>query len=45
MVQMKDQISRKRTKQNGDKQFIRGRVQSTGDKEAQGIQWVVDTIK
>ena len=31
-----DQNSRKRTKQNGDKQSIRGRVQNTGYKDAQG---------
>ena len=31
-----DQNSRKRTKQNGDKQSIRCRVQNTGYKNAQG---------
>ena len=31
-----DQNSRKRTKQNGDKQSIRCRVQNTGYKDAQG---------
>ena len=31
-----DQNSRKTTKQNGDKQSIRCRVQKTGDKDVQG---------
>ena len=34
-AQMKDQNSRKRTKQNGDKQSIRYRVQNTGYGDAQ----------
>ena len=33
-----DKNSRKRTKQNGDKQFIRCRVQNTGYKDARGTQ-------
>ena len=38
MDQMKEQIKtpEKRTKQNGDKQSIRCRVQNTGYKDAQG---------
>ena len=38
MAQMKEQIKppKKRTKQNGDKQSIRCRAQSTGYKDAQG---------
>ena len=31
-----DQNSRKRTRQNGDKQFIRCRVQNTGYEDDQG---------
>ena len=37
MAQMKEQIkTRKRTKQNRDKQSLRVRVQNTGYKDAQG---------
>ena len=36
MAQMKDQNSRKTTKWNRDKQYIRYRVQNTGYKDAQG---------
>ena len=40
MAQMKEQIKtpEKRSKQNGDKQSIRCRVQNTGYKDAQGTQ-------
>ena len=40
MAQMKEQIknSRKGTKQNGDKQSVRCRVQNTGYKDAQRTQ-------
>ena len=40
-----EQNSRKRLKQNGDKQSIRYRVQNTGYKDAQGIQWVLQQHK
>ena len=36
MAQMKEQNSQKRTKQNGDKQSTRCRVQNTSGKDAQG---------
>ena len=36
MREQTDQHSRKRTKQNGDKQSIRCRVQNTGYKDSQG---------
>ena len=42
---MKEQNSRKRTKQNGNKQSIRYRVQNTGYKDAHGIQWVLQQHK
>ena len=38
MAQMKEQNSRKITKQNEDKQSIRHRVEDTGYKDTQGIQ-------
>ena len=41
MDQMKEQIinpGEKNTKQNGDKQYIRCRVQNTGYKDPQGTQ-------
>ena len=40
-----DQKSRKRAKGNGDKQFIRYRVQNTGYKDGQGTQWVLQQHK
>ena len=42
---MKEQNSRKRTIQNGDKQSIRCRVQNTGYKDAQETQWVLQQHK
>ena len=42
MSQMKEQIeTRKRTKQNGDKQSIGCGVQNTGYKDAQRTHWVL----
>ena len=40
-----DQNSRKRTKQNGDKQSIRCRVQNTGCKDVQGTSEDLSSIK
>ena len=36
-----EQNSRKKTKQNGDKQPIRCRVQNTGYEDAPGTHWVI----
>ena len=41
MAQMKEKTFRKRTKQNGDKQSIRCRVQNTGYYNARGTHWVL----
>ena len=40
-----EQNSRKRTKQNGNKQPIRCTVQNTGDKDAQRSHWVLQQHK
>ena len=46
MTQMKEQIKlQKKTKQNGDKQSIRCRVQNTRHKDAQGTYWVLQQHK
>ena len=38
MAQMKESKLQKKTKQNGDEQSIRWRIQNTGYKDAQGTQ-------
>ena len=46
MDQMKEQQnSRKRTKQNGDKQSYKCKVQNTGYQDAQGTNWVTQQHK
>ena len=41
----REQDFRKITKQNGDKQSIRCRVQNTGYQDAQGTQWALQQHK